>query len=130
MKNEAGLATKISSLFVALAAWAGLSCPAQADEIQSAFNLAVRATSAPIAVPGTNTPVTMTCASNTSGFRGIGQATILRPYPNEFLEWVGMDIATGAIPWVIVERWEHTSFIAIIQTNTWKFRSSETLRFK
>ena len=39
----------------------------------------------------------LTCASNTQGYRGIGQATILRVAPNAFLEWVGMDVATSAV---------------------------------
>ena len=86
-----------SSLAIGLAVMASLSAPARADEIQSNFNLAAGATSAPINVPGTNTPVSMTCASNTPGYRGIGQLTLLRPNPNQFLEWVGMDIATAQI---------------------------------
>lgn len=85
-----------SSLAVILVVMGALSATARANQTQTNFNLAAGATSAPIPVPGINTPVSMTCASNTPGYRGIGQATLLRPSPNAFLEWVGTDIATGS----------------------------------
>jgi hypothetical protein len=53
--------------------------------------------SPPITIYGANAPVSLTCASNTPGYRGVGQVTILRPNPNQFLEWVGIDIATGMV---------------------------------
>jgi hypothetical protein len=76
----------------------GYTAPAAANEIQVDYNLAAGATSKPIAIPATNTPVSVTCVQNTVGFRGVGQATILRTaQAPQFLEWVGTDIATAAI---------------------------------
>jgi hypothetical protein len=70
---------------------------ARADEIQVSYNLAAKKSSDPILIPATNTPVSLTGVQTQVGFRGVGQATILRVAPASFLEWVGMDIATGAI---------------------------------
>ena len=86
-----------SSFIVVLAAAVSLSATARADEIQTTFNVAVGATGKPIDVPASNTPVSLTCVSNTPGYRGVGQATFLRVNPNAFLEWVGTDIATGVV---------------------------------
>jgi hypothetical protein len=75
-----------------------LAGPAFADEIQADYNLAAGATSPGIVVPAFNTPVSVTCTQNAVGFRGVGQATMLRTsVAPQFLEWVGMDIATSAI---------------------------------
>ncbi len=76
-----------------------LSAPAFASEKSFAYNVAAGATGKPIVVPAVNTPVSMTCTQNQVGFRGVGQATILRigATPPQFLEWVGMDIATTAV---------------------------------
>jgi len=76
-----------------------LAGPAAANEIQVDYSVAAGAKSAPIAIPASNTPVSVTCVQNAVGFRGVGQATILRAAspPPSFLEWVGMDIATSAV---------------------------------
>jgi hypothetical protein len=76
-----------------------LAVPALASETVVTYNVAAGATSKPILVPAVNTPVSMTCVQNQVGFRGVGQATILRigAVPPKFLEWVGMDIATSAV---------------------------------
>jgi hypothetical protein len=87
--------TLYQSLLLALGALALGS--AHADQTHVDYNLAAGATSAPIYVPAANTPISVTCSQNANGFRGIGQATLLRIGPPSFLEWVGIDIATGAI---------------------------------
>ena len=82
---------------VSLAAFAGLAGLAHANEFQNTYSVAPGQVSPPITIYGNNTPVSLTCASNTPSYRGVGQVTILRPNPNQFLEWVGTDIATGAV---------------------------------
>jgi ABC-type spermidine/putrescine transport system permease subunit II len=76
-----------------------LAAPAFASEKTLTYSVAAGATGKPIVVPAVNTPVSMTCTQNQVGFRGVGQATILRigSTPPQFLEWVGMDIATTAV---------------------------------
>jgi hypothetical protein len=75
-----------------------LASPACANQIQATYHLAAGATGSPIAIPATNTPVSVTCTQNEVGFRGVGQATILRTAAApQFLEWVGMDIATNTV---------------------------------
>lgn len=86
-----------AQILLAVGALVALSPAARADEIQVHFSVAAGATSHQILIPVANMPVSLTCASNTPGYRGVGQATILRVSPNAFLEWVGMDIATAAI---------------------------------
>jgi hypothetical protein len=45
-----------------------------------------------------NTPISITCTQNAVGFRGVGQVTMLKTsVAPQFLEWIGMDIATSAI---------------------------------
>ncbi|MGO9740732.1 MAG: hypothetical protein ACLPN5_04325 [Roseiarcus sp.] len=97
MSFELDFPRSVASLAVFLAVTASLAAPARADETQVTYTVAAGATSAPIAVPASNTPVSLTCVSNTAGYRGVGQATMLKVGPPAFLEWVGMDIATGAI---------------------------------
>jgi hypothetical protein len=75
-----------------------LSGPAFANEIQVGYNLAAGATSGAIVIPAFNTPVSVTCVQSNVGFRGIGQATMLKTsVAPQFLEWVGMDVATSAV---------------------------------
>ncbi len=73
--------------------------PAWASDKKVSYKVAAGATSAPILVPATDTPVSLTCVQNSVGFRGVGQATLLRVGATlpQFLEWVGTDIATSAI---------------------------------
>ena len=54
-------------------------------------------TSNPITLPVANKPILMIITNETVGNRGIAQVTIQRVNPVPFLEWVGMDIYTGAI---------------------------------
>jgi len=54
-------------------------------------------TSNPITLPVANKPIQMIITNETVGNRGIAQVTIQRVNPDSFLEWVGMDIATGSI---------------------------------
>jgi len=54
-------------------------------------------TSSPITIPVANKPVQIIIANESVGNRGIAQVTIQRVNPDSFLEWVGMDIATGSI---------------------------------
>jgi hypothetical protein len=75
---------------------AGLGETARANETQVDYNLAGNAKSAPIVVPGWNTPVSVTCAE-TSPNPGVAQATLLRTNPATSLYWVGMDLALGTI---------------------------------
>jgi hypothetical protein len=84
---------------------------ARADEIQVNYNLAAKKSSDPILIPATNTPVSLTGVQTQVGFRGVGQATILRVAPASFLEWVGMDIASGAIstPPLVIGQSQSTS---------------------
>jgi hypothetical protein len=83
---------------LSLCAIAVVARPATANEIQVDYNLAAGATSKPIAIPAFSTPVSVTCVQNGVGFRGVGQATVLRTAAApQFLEWVGMDIATSAV---------------------------------
>ncbi|HTA65505.1 MAG TPA: hypothetical protein VK753_08370 [Xanthomonadaceae bacterium] len=86
----------IAKVLMAGCAFLGLSSAAWADQTHVAYNIAGGATLA-VLVPATNTPVSFTCVQNTEGNRGVGQATLLRVAPASFLEWVGSDIATGAI---------------------------------
>ncbi len=75
-----------------------LAGPATAAEKKVAYNLAIGATSAAIKIPAADTPVSVTCTQNAVGFRGVGQATILKTsVVPKFLEWVGTDIAAGAV---------------------------------
>ena len=69
---------------------------ALANQIQVVYSVAAGATSAPIAVPAINTPVSVTCVQNTDGFRGVGQMTLQRVYPTLNLKWIGIDIALNA----------------------------------
>ncbi len=89
-----GAAFVLSASIVSL-----LAGPAMANQIQVTYSLDPGATSAPIAIPGGNTPVSTSCVQNAVGYRGVGQATILRVVTNApfFLEWVGLDIASAAI---------------------------------
>jgi hypothetical protein len=96
MKNNLSL-RKLSTLCL-VAGTMVMSAPAFANEFQLTLNVAAGATSVPIAVPGINTPVSVTCVQNSVGNRGVGQATILRVSPAAFLEWVGMDIANSGVP--------------------------------
>jgi hypothetical protein len=89
---------KISLVCLALGSMAGLSATASADEYQFDVSIPAGGTSNPIIVPAVNTPVSLTCVQNTEGFRGVGQATLLRVNPASFLEWVGMDVANGGTP--------------------------------
>jgi hypothetical protein len=75
-----------------------LSLPVLAAEKKFTYNLAAGTSSAAIKIPVADTPVSVTCSQNAVGFRGVGQATILKTSvaPN-FLEWVGTDIATTAV---------------------------------
>jgi hypothetical protein len=96
MSFQTNFLSTCSALTIVLGAVA-FSATAHADETQVKYTLAPGATSNPIAVPATNTPVSMTCTQNAVGYRGVGQATVLRVAPASFLEWVGMDIASSAI---------------------------------
>jgi hypothetical protein len=80
----------------AFATLAGLSETARANETQVNYRLAAHEISHPIAVPGANTPMSLTCAQ-TMPNPGVGQATLLRGNALNSLFWVGMDLATGAI---------------------------------
>ncbi len=86
-------------LWLGLCCLAALASPANASEKKVTYNLAAGATSPAIAVPAVDTPVSLTCVQNSVGFRGVGQATLLRvgPAAPKFLEWVGTDIATSTI---------------------------------
>jgi hypothetical protein len=95
MYYHAKIARCCSQMLLGLGAWGGLAAAAHAAEIQVAYRVAAGATSAPIAIPAANTPVSMTCVQNNVGFHGVGQATVLRVSPPTFLEWVGIDLATG-----------------------------------
>ena len=85
-----------AKILLAGCALMALSSAAWADQIHVGYTLAAGA-SVTVTVPAVNTPVSMTCVNNSSGNRGVGQATLLRVSPAAFLEWVGSDIATGAI---------------------------------
>lgn len=80
---------------LALAALLGLSQTARADEIQYNYNLAAGASTGPIGIPASNMPVQVMGVQTQPGFRGVGQATMLRVSPTSFLEWVGLDIASN-----------------------------------
>jgi hypothetical protein len=80
----------------AFATLAGLSETARANETQVTYRLARDAISHPIAVPGANTPMSLTC-TQTMPSPGVGQATLLRSNGEPNLYWVGMDLATGTI---------------------------------
>jgi hypothetical protein len=95
MSFQTNFLNSCSALTIALGAVA-FSATAHADETQVKYTLAPGATSNPIPVPATNTPISMTCTQNNLGYRGVGQATVLRVAPASFLEWVGMDIASSA----------------------------------
>jgi hypothetical protein len=86
-------------LLASLCGLAAFATPAYASDKKVTYNLAAGAKSAPIAIPATDTPVSLTCVQNSVGFRGVGQATILRvgSVLPKFLEWVGTDIATSAV---------------------------------
>jgi hypothetical protein len=80
-----------------------VTAQAQVNKLEYSYNLAAGATSAPIAIPATNVPVSITGSQNETGFRGVGQATIMRLHPTAFLNWVGMDSYTartaGPVPY-------------------------------
>jgi len=88
--------TRAKTCLAALAL-AGAVGPALANQFQNNVSVPPGAVSPPITIYGVNTPVSFTCVSNTPGYRGVGQMTILRPNPAQFLEWVGLDIATGQV---------------------------------
>jgi len=71
------------------------SSAAWADQTHYNYNVAAGAATA-LNVPAVNTPISFTCANNTSGYRGVGQATILR-VAGQFLEWIGSDVATNTL---------------------------------
>lgn len=58
------------------------------------YSLAPGGVSAPITLPG-NIPVHLMGVQTAVGFRGVGQATLLR-VPGSFIEWVGLDSTAGA----------------------------------
>jgi hypothetical protein len=89
---------KFASVCLTLGSIVGLSATAHANQFQLTLNVPAGGTSIPIAVPGINTPVSVTCVQNTAGNRGVGQATVLRVSPASFLEWVGMDVANAGVP--------------------------------
>jgi hypothetical protein len=60
------------------------------------YDLAAGATSAPITVPA-NIPVSLMGTQLVSGFRGVGQASLLSiPGAGGFIEWVGLHSTSGA----------------------------------
>jgi hypothetical protein len=88
--------------YILLAGMCGIAAlvnPACASEKKGTYSVAAGATGKAILVPATDTPISVTCVQNAVGFRGVGQATLLRvgSTPPNFLEWVGTDIATTAI---------------------------------
>ncbi len=96
MKNSLSL-SKLAALCL-VAGSVGVSASAQANEFQLSFAVNAGTTSIPFNVPASNTPVSVTCVQNSLGFRGVGQATVLRVNPPSFLEWVGMDVANAGVP--------------------------------
>ena len=88
-----------------IASWAGLSVTAsllciagaaEANQTHVPFTVAANATSAPIAVPAVNTPISITCSVNTLGATGIGQTTLLAGGSPAVLQWLGYDLnSTG-----------------------------------
>jgi hypothetical protein len=61
-----------------------------------AYDLAPGATSSPITVPG-NIPVSLLGTQLVSGFRGIGEASLLSiPGAGGFIQWVGLHSTSGA----------------------------------
>jgi hypothetical protein len=86
----------IAKVLLAGCAFLAFSSAAWADQTHVSYNVAAGGTLT-VNIPATNTPVSFTCSNNTSGDRGVGQATILRVLPQSFLEWVSMDVATSAV---------------------------------
>ena len=88
-----------------IASWAGLSMTAsllciagaaEANQTHVPFTVAAGATSAPIAVPAVNTPISLTCSVSTFGSQGIGQTTVLAGGSPAVLQWLGYDYNTSA----------------------------------
>jgi hypothetical protein len=75
-----------------------VTAQAQVNKLEYSYNLAAGATSAPIAIPAPNVPVSIIGVNTTLHNRGVGQATIMHVHTSAsdaFLEWVGMDIVTA-----------------------------------
>ena len=62
--------------------------------VSHTFDLAPGAVSPPITIPN-NIPVQLMGVTNTSGVRGVGQASLLS-IPGSFIEWVGLHSTSGA----------------------------------
>ena len=97
MSNNLWKQSRFPVFMLSLAGAAILSSMVSANEIQVPFNLAASATSPAITLPGVNTPVSVTCANNQQGDRGVGQVTMQRGSLSQDLRWVGIDQASGAV---------------------------------
>ncbi|HTA65504.1 MAG TPA: hypothetical protein VK753_08365 [Xanthomonadaceae bacterium] len=86
----------VAKVLLAGCAFLAFSSAAWADQTHVSYNVAAGGTLT-VLVPATNTPISFTCANNTSGDRGLGQSTILRVAPVSFLEWVSEDVFTHAV---------------------------------
>jgi hypothetical protein len=58
------------------------------------YSLAAGASSAAV-TPASSTPVLVMGVQNASGYRGVGEVTLLH-VPSNFLEWVGLESPSGA----------------------------------
>ena len=97
MPNHYDFLRNRSKILSVLAGLTGFATAAQANEIQVNFSLAAGATSASIPIPGVNTPVSLTCATQGKPFPGVGRATLLRNSSDATIQWVSLDMAKKAI---------------------------------
>ena len=90
------MSAKIAKIALGYALAVSIVGVAKADETRLHFPaLAAGATTAPIAVPGLQSPTSLTCTAAVPGDSGVGQATLLRLVPTSFIQWVGMDQASN-----------------------------------
>ena len=67
-------------------------------KLEIPYNVPPKHTGFPLEVPDYNTPILLMGTGNSTGFRGVGQATIWRTKPVEFLQWIAFDFADQGVP--------------------------------
>jgi hypothetical protein len=65
------------------------------NAVQYSYNIAIGGADLPVITPASNIPVLVMGVQNTSGYRGVGQVTMLH-VPGQFLEWVGLESPSAA----------------------------------
>lgn len=65
------------------------------NAVQYSYSIPAGGADVPIITPASNVPVLVMGVQNTSGYRGVGQVTMLH-VPGQFLEWVGLESPSAA----------------------------------